>query len=452
MLEEKTEKEKIEEEEIIRTFGSILKNGICPLSALSIEDSFPNPTLGVRQVMETVSVNYINFTHSWMTQESKNNIIKIATFDEYTGIYGIPLERRWPFQSVKKNKISLAEISQRLCASVVFVLNAKQADIQKQIEIIGLQKKSSARKDPLVGTKIPQDIYTENSIIEIKTPHVFPLEEWLAVLVPQPLVDLATSIFKGKVQIIPVPIKTIKLNKLPDILKFLHLETLGAPTEAAAPQYDKILKEFIEKEKLTEFLLHAVRLNTPLDFNYWYFDDLKNHQKLISKLRGKIVQKNTSESGWVKFHKSLATQTTRQGLEKTLSKVFEDILAANRSNQQSYLELLKVKKSQITTEKRHIYGKLPAEKIGFLESIGVQILPVHGYWILAFSKSFTPKVEEIINKNPKELKAKLKNESTKVLQSAIRAALSSTTLFKIIKKQEQIITLQREIIEMRQNL
>src|SRR5581483_5385119 len=105
--------------------------------------------------------------------------------------------------------------------------------------------------------------------------HVFPLEEWLAVLVPQPLVDLATSIFKGKVQIIPVPIKTIKLNKLPDILKHLHRETLDAPIDVAAPKYDTVLKEFIAEEKLTKFLLHAVRLNTPLDFNYWYFDDLK---------------------------------------------------------------------------------------------------------------------------------------------------------------------------------
>ncbi len=455
MLEEK----KFENEENIRTFQSLLKKGICPLSALSIAESFPNPTLGVEKVRGNVSVNFIDFTNPWMTKESKSNVVNIATFEEYTGIFGISLERRWSFQSQKTNKINMDEITKRLCASIVVVLKADQDDsLTVLCSLAASELKSSSRKDLVVGTKVSNDLNAESSITEIKTSHVFPLKEWLAILVPEPLIELASSIFKGKIKIISVPIKKTKLNKLPEILAYLHLETLGGPVEVYAPQYDTALNNFIEKEKLKKFLLHAVRLNTTYDFNYWYIDDLKKNHGLITRLHGKIVQQNSSGSGWVKFHKSVATTTQRERLNEIYPlTVAKEISEANQFNQQSYEELLRVKQSQTTNEKRQIYGKLSAEKIEILKNQGAQVLSVHGYWILAFPKSLTPKVEEIISKNPEQIKLeqlkKLEEErSARILQAAICSALSTTTLFKIVKKQEQIKTLQNEITELRQSL
>ena len=69
---ERKESDKIlfKTDEIKRTFQSISKRGLLPLSKIPKASCFPNPTPGIRAVHGTIAVNHVDLIgKNWLSEE-----------------------------------------------------------------------------------------------------------------------------------------------------------------------------------------------------------------------------------------------------------------------------------------------------------------------------------------------------------------------------------------------
>ena len=106
--------------QIKKALDSINQLGIVPLGKINTQGYTPNFVVGSEGTQENVCVNYLNLAAC--SPAVKKDAIHEAVWEEYTGIFGISLERAWPFSFPKNGLLFAQEIQSRLSANIVFVL------------------------------------------------------------------------------------------------------------------------------------------------------------------------------------------------------------------------------------------------------------------------------------------------------------------------------------------
>ena len=245
-------------------FKSIAKNGLISLSKIK-QECLVNFVLGTSSVQSSICVMLLDFK-SCSTYEI-DSAIKIALWEEYTGVFGISLERAWPFVSPNKPDILKEQIIQRLCQNIVFVLKPPpfHVTIPEHGTIPGSKRNDAYVYSNNDGPSQERNAFLTGSnlacekVTKLKTDISFSSEDILYILVPEKLMTLASQHFPNK-KIIPVPMThdPVIINKVPQILNYLHnQEEYPKGISCRVPDYETVLKEKI-LPKYKDFSLHAV--------------------------------------------------------------------------------------------------------------------------------------------------------------------------------------------------
>jgi hypothetical protein len=104
---------------IEKSLVSIHKNGLIPLNKIP-PNVLSNTVTQSQNVDGDICINYVNLNGA--TESEANLALNIAIEEEFTGVYGICLERQWPFQRFSSPKLVHLEATERLMQSVVFIL------------------------------------------------------------------------------------------------------------------------------------------------------------------------------------------------------------------------------------------------------------------------------------------------------------------------------------------
>lgn len=374
-----------QQDETKKSLISIKNNGLCPLSKIPNNIS-PNPTLGVQSIYGNICVNHVNLKNT--DSEQRKDALNIAIYEEYCGIYGIALERKWPMQSSKVPEILSDEISSRLMNSVVFVINRPEKTRIKTTKIPGSKKEieigcyESFTEDGFsqqATGKVLLDKPTPKTdcLTEIKTPHVFPMSEVKAILVPEPLVGMVTEIYKNtNIEIIPVSTHAVKLTSIPQILDYMHNEKLSKECEVKAPNYEAALEAI--SNKYTEFSLHTVRLHSSYDFAPRYIADMQASSELIKSTGSVIIEHDkTNNTGWVSAHKRVATSSL-PAIENfgKLNVPKDKIINMKRATESLEATFNKFKNAKGDWVMNHVYS-LSKLQVHRLKQLGVKVIKVN---------------------------------------------------------------------------
>ncbi len=303
------------------TLNSIAQLGILPFS--KIKNCLASCVgFGSDETQSNVCVNFIKLDKCQDTQE-QSIAIKTALWEEYTGVFGISLERPWPLQFPQQHLLIAKQIQLRLCNNVVFVLSppTNHSIVPYKTNPDSTINVCYEYRTNLPLKQVSYDGYSQNrgeflihapeclttKVTEIKTKHEFSIQEMIAILVPTDLIDLVKNAFKGKdVKIISVPMMSeyIALKKIPEMLKILHGQCITDGSSYLVPDYEHILiKHILPIHK--NFSLHAVRLQTEFDMQIRYVENLSMNMNYIKNAQAKIVVSYMQDnSGWILVHAS----------------------------------------------------------------------------------------------------------------------------------------------------
>lgn len=406
-------------------FHSINANGLLPLSRIP-KTVLTNPVTQCHTVDGDICVNFVNLRDA--NKDEAKLALTTAIQEEYCGVYGISLERQWPFQRFASSKLLRAEVSERLIHSVVFILAPPQknrgmykknitAGIEKPTMIAfyeGIKKDGFAQsrdKSVVTGEKMPYS----NRVTEIKTPHVFSKRDVYAVLVPEHLVNMARETFT-ELRIIPVAIKRLELHSLPHILTVYHDEKIKGPLTVAAPDYLSALETFYCEEDTQEFSLHAVRLHTSFDFTVRPVTNVTSNEQLLNLTHAKIAKKDDDDSAWIIVHKNFGL--SKQNLFNRLghSDFPNQHLNTMKKGCQYSIELfsqLASLKSEVTLN--NVYDELSKPQLFLLSDLNVDILKLEHFFVIKYSPKIAARVAQIVN-NFKSVK----EEAATTIQAAFR--------------------------------
>ena len=300
----------IPHEENKRIFESINTQGLCSYKKIQ-KTITPNPVTQIQGLDGCICVNYVNLEGAG--ELDVQLALETAVSEEYCGVYGISLERQWPFQRIQSPALLQMEATERLMNSAVFVLQPpKKAKAEYELQyghkaVVAFYELggSSLRdafaqnrdKSVLTGKKIPHSA----RVTEIKTTKSFSMQEVLAILVPEHLFQMAESIFKTNV--ISVPKKQQVLESIPEILHIYHDQKIDKPLRVDAPNYSDVLARFVREKQITEFSLHAVRLLTNFDFVTRKIVGVSRNQPLLKNANAHIMRHDSDDSAWISVHK-----------------------------------------------------------------------------------------------------------------------------------------------------
>ncbi len=387
---------------------SINTNGLIPANKIP-NKVLTNPVTNCQLIDGDICVNYVNLSQAKPIEIKAT--MAMAVDEEYCGIYGICLERQWPFQRFSSPKLLHLEISDRLMQSVVFILNPPQKNPKITMVYCGKipikvasyedeQQEGfsqSRGKSIVTGFEMPHS----NNLTEIKTPHNFKKNEVKAVLVPEHLAALAAEIFCD-LPIIPVISKKLKLNSLPKILEHYHNEKLAKPIEIEAPDYLNALTIYCEKNKLTEFSLHAVRLHTSCDFMVRSISKVLGSEQVLKSTHAKIAQKFDDDSAFIIVHKSYGQN--KHNLFKRLREnnllPMQYILKMEEGAE--YTKVLNLKLTELKNGLiiSNIYHELSESQLSLLIDPAIKISQTDNYYyyVLTYPPQFENYVNKVINK------------------------------------------------------
>lgn len=398
----------IQQRAVRESLESINKVGLRPLSQIE-SHVLVNPVTQIQRLDDNICVNYVNL--SGATKAEVASVLEIAITEEYCGVYGISLERQWPFQRFSSPDLLEKEASERLMNCVVFVLKppilssitytlpgtkrpTELAFYQVDGELDGF---SQQRGKSLVATTDAHSI--SNRITEVKTNHSFPREEMLAVLVPEHMMKIASSIYKD-IKIIPVPTKLQRFTSIPEILSKFHDETITAPLVMHAPDFLSTLSTFIAGRKIEKFSLHAVRLHTTFDFVVRPMINLSKNEELRDAIHARLFKHSAEEdNGWIVIHKNwgLSKQPLFDALvwKRELPQGHIDKMRlAVAPNEELYRQLIKTKGP---VSINHIYADLSKGQLVLLDKLDVHVVKHAHYYVISSRPEVKPKVTEIID-------------------------------------------------------
>ncbi len=449
--------------QIQNVLRSIQRRGIVPLAAIS-KDCQVNFILGSSETQQNVCVNYLDL--SKCTVDQCKHAIKVAVWEEYTGIFGISLERAWPFAVQQNPALVQEEITQRLCNNIVFVLAppnkpCKQGRLAASPSIrvnkcyeFFKQKEEQLSTDGMSqqrGQCLDLDSSVAPEVTEIKTSHHFKDEEILAVLVPQHLVPLlpeefATG-FKDKI-ILVENTKTLKpIAKIPQSLTILHKETITPGTSFSVPDYEKVIYEKILPQH-QQFSLHAVRLQTNFDFIPRYIANLSQNTALINASQAIVLTEYPDNSGWVLVHKSKVIDPEVSKKIKQTGASFSPHLDPSEIRD-------KILSAKGSFNMSRYYGISKAAQVGLCLVPGVTAIDIgYNMTMLSFPEAQRQLVGNLVEleKIGLEKLAQELVEATTTMQACFRMHKSKTAYSSAITAKVKVEKIEKELLAARHEL
>ena len=305
---------------IAETMASIGSKGLC--SVKHVRNQCVTSITQVQEEEGTICVNSLDLRE--ITDNERRIILRMAVDEEFCGIFGISLERQWTFQHRDNSELRNKEIAERLSSSMVFILQPPKNDevILKEAELdwdtgkvnippsMRIKFYTNRKEDGISANRARNRFLTDEGlqvpssgrILEIKTEHIFPMSEVLAVLVPEHLVSLAKQHFPH-LHINPVPQKLKNFIHLPMMMDLLHQEKIGGSLAVEAPDYYSVLDRWLTEKSITEFSLHCVRLATSFDMDVRPIASMNESLDLLNITHAQVVNSYPDGSGWALFHR-----------------------------------------------------------------------------------------------------------------------------------------------------
>jgi hypothetical protein len=439
-------------------FDSIAQNGLVPLGSID-KKCLVNFVLGTSpKVQQNICVNYLDL--QGCNEKKINAAITVALWEEYTGLFGISLERAWPFSSCQQQNIFIDQVKQRIFQNIVFVLKppaekviaCKIPNTNKSIQVC-YQKNNFFSTDGfsqvrglfLTGSS---DVTSEH-VTEIKTEKHFSSDDILAVLVPEHLMALAKKYFPDSFNIITVPMAKphVALSRIPTILSLLHgqLVAEGGALTCPAPDYEKILKEKIIPQ-YGNFSLHAVRLITPYDISMRYIDNLSNTQKILEATQAEIVTRYADGSGWALVHASQVFKPSDKAVKRLASAsagISVDKFTLERVNAIFRDGLMAAKGSHAMI---NYFDTLNEQARRNLSALGIKGVALNGYTVLSMPEQYKDQIHKDMNAVLREGEARLKAAAT-CLQNLVRGHQVRTLIMQYKTAQEQYALARQRLAE-----
>ncbi len=419
-------------------FLSVNERGLRPLNMIPTT-ILTNPVTHANE--GNICVNYVNLVLA--NEKDAALALDVAVNEEYCGIYGICLERQWPFQRFNSPELLKLEASERLMNSVVFILAPPEKNPEKSNEVHAAQKPTqiafyekgktepdgfsqSRGRSIITGKEAPYS----NRVTEIKTIHQFTKKEVLAVLVPEHLQSMATAIFTT-LPIIAVGTKILTLNSLPRILMYYHDELLKKPLTVEAPDYLDALNKFCAKKGTVHFSLHAVRLHTTFDFTVRPITQVKTAQRLIDSSCSSVAVNYEDDSAWLIVHKNFAIpkQKIITNLKERTSLPERNLSKFEKGCQSTMAlctELTKLKGEALFSI---VHGELSFPQLSLLADLGVKVIKLDHFYAL----NYLPKVKKEVTNVVEQFKSIQESAALKI-QSRIRGYCARTLFQKSIQE------------------
>jgi len=432
-------------------FESISKNGLCATSKIRSK-VLVNHVTQTPDLFKNICVNYVNLTHA--DENARRLALETAVLEEYCGIYGISLERQWPFQRFENSDLFKQEAVERLMNCVVFVLNpptlgtrmAKPSGAQKACEISFYEHEHDEPddfahqrdKNLLTGRTHP---YTHR-VTEIKTTHTFLLNEMQAILAPLDLVDDIKHVFKG-INVIPVPDKPMTFRSIPDISKRFHNEAIKEPITLTAPDFLEALLALTAEKSMQKFSIHAVRLNTTFDFTLRPIAALSKHKDLFKKVHAQVFAEGPDDFGWAIVHKNYGVSKAKllEHLTKTEAlppDYLSNVGLAMKPFFPLFDELSKAKGALVIN---NVYANLSKPQTALLEKMGVSIVQHHEFYVLSHLPTIKQQVLRIVDDFNS-----LENQSATKIQASFRGFWTRRVI-EDVKNAKHQLALAKEVLD-----
>lgn len=356
--------------------NSIYTHGL--ISPHKIKDGvLTNQTTQTSELHENLCVNYVNFKDA--SPQEKENAYTAAFDEEYLGVFGVSLERSHPFQKISNCQL---EIQERIMHQVVFVLRPPQlfkvkqvlpgASVPAELSFYNPNYKdgfSQARQKSVFTNK---DVASCHRVTEIKTTYHFVPKDFIAILAPEFLYQACQEIFAG-IEVIPVPSQPRSLKCLPEMLGYSFNEKLKNSQELNVPDYASTLKDYCAAKNLTQFSLHAVRLNTAFDFTIRPVIDWHQHQPFLASLKAQVIPQD-DHMAWAVLHKQhgISKKPLLENLKKIMpEKHMSSLMKMNQHALQNFEQLAALKGE---FNLNIIYTPLHAGQIHYLVKNGINLI------------------------------------------------------------------------------
>lgn len=396
----------IQTSENIKILASIDEHGLRPLSQIS-PDILTNPVLQTQDLDGNICVNYLNMEKA--SPQERIEAIQVAIFEEYCGVYGICLERQWPFQRFTSQPLLHQEMSERLNHSIVFMLRPPglYKGVYSSLSSYSVASYTSDHDRPADGVTQNRgrnllDCSKDSCgrISEIKTTHHFSKADIFAAFVPEPLCEIAREVLKD-IQIVPVTSCTKTFKAIPEILAIFHDHVLDKEVSLSIPDYFSSISSYINEKRITECSLHAVRMHTQFDFITRRIESVDLSADLLKEISAKVHHVDPDQSAWITVHKNyglskekLINKLRKNFAENNFENYFHKIIEANRSSMALIEKLIKAKGKDCLT---YLYQSLTPYQIRSLENIRVKVIQQSFCYVLSFKKTVQKRVEEILD-------------------------------------------------------
>jgi len=296
---------------------SLAKHGIVSLCEVEQKEKglSVNYVVGTQRIQGSVCLNHIELKSR--TVQEIRDAIRIAVYEEYTGILGISLERGFPLLKTT-GALTKKEIADRLSANIVFVLKPPTFKTHAPVVLFDSSTRisrirtaysatdglSQSRAELVTGGKVASD-----RICEIKTDNTFDWSQVLKVLVPESLMEAASSAFSEHAsKLISVEDVDATITKIPSILTIFHKEHTEGSLLLSVPNYERVLLDTIVP-RYSNFCLHAVRLNTIFDVAVRYAENLSTSADTIKAANSSVAAKDPLGGGWFLLHQAALIDT-----------------------------------------------------------------------------------------------------------------------------------------------
>lgn len=422
---------------------SINKHGLCSLKEIP-KDILTNPVLQTQDLDGNICVNYLNLENASTAEIVQ--AVQVAVFEEYCGVYGISLERQWPFQRFQSKELLHQEMYERLNHSIVFMLRpptlakARYSHLPNSV-VASYTLTENGNLDGITQSRGRNLLdFSRDScsrISEIKTTHHFSKIEIKAAFVPERLYEMAKGIFTN-IRIISVSSCMKTFKAIPEILKIFHDQALDRDVSVEVPDYYAAITSFINENKIEECSLHAVRLQTQFDFitrSVESVDTVANILKATSATKQHVY---LDRSAWATVHKNygFSKKELLNRVKKAINREhFTKMEKANRQSLALCEGLIKAKGENVLT---YLYQSLTQYQIKSLIKIDVKIVEQPFCKILNFKDIVKSQVEKIIN---------TKNQSVIHLQAVYRGFFARKKIKQYQLKAQQLAIAQAEYKE-----
>lgn len=383
--------------------SSIRAHGL--VSPHKIRHVLSNQTAQSNSVNGCICVNYVNLKDASL--EEKNLAYAAAFDEEYLGVSGISLERNHPLQRVTNPEISHQEIQQRIMHQVVFVLAPPKISPRRMIVHEGkspaefafysstLDDGFSQAREKSVFTN--QNVLDCNRVTEIKTSVTFESKDMIAILAPEFLYDMCRSVFSD-IEIISINSSKKTLKCLPKMLQMCFDESLSEPLSLDVPDYASALDKFCAARKLTQFSLHAVRLNTPFDFSLRPIYNWHKHEAFLLSIKAQMAYEHHEHQAWFWVHKQYAVSKAPMILNLRKNGLPESYLASviecNRDASEKFNQLVFLKGSGSVNI---IYNRLHARQIRYLLKNDIYSVCTPNFSMTYCSKEKLPFLKQVVD-------------------------------------------------------